>query len=163
MARHPHGLRGIGSGHPSPSAVEAAMDARRPVRRKRVVLVVEDDRPIGELLAAVINDEDGYIAIHVTRPTDALEALKKVRPDLLVLDVGLPGMSGIELYDRIREDDNMRSIPVMFETAVGWEHRQEFQRRGIEAIVEKPFDLNDVLRRVHELAPPPPPERARLN
>jgi hypothetical protein len=40
--------------------------------RARIVLVVEDDRPIGELLAGVINDEDGYRAILVTRPTERL-------------------------------------------------------------------------------------------
>lgn len=138
------------------------MDARRGTRRKRVVLVVEDDRPVGELLASIINEEEGYIAFHVTRPTEALEALKKVKPDLLVLDVGLPGMSGIELYDQIRQDENLRGVPVMFETAVGWEHRNEFKRRGIKTVVEKPFDLNEILRRVHELAPPSP-DRARLN
>ena len=99
--------------------------------RKRVVLVVEDDRPIGELLASIINDEEGYVAIHVMRPTEALAALEKVRPDLLVLDVGLPGMSGIELYDRIRQNDRFKNVPVMFETAVGYEYRKEFQRRGI--------------------------------
>src|SRR5687768_9599333 len=71
--------------------------------RRRVVVVVEDDRPVGELLASIINDEEGYYAIHLTRPTEALETLKKIKPDLLVLDVGLPGMSGIELYDRVRQ------------------------------------------------------------
>src|SRR5437879_1244338 len=127
------------------------MDARtRLVRRKCVVLVVEDDRPIGEMLASIINDEEGYIAIHVTKATEALEVLKKVRPDLLMLDVGLPGMSGLELYDRIHEDEKLRGVPVMFETAVGWEHHDEFESRGIKVIVEKPFDLNDILRRVHE-------------
>lgn len=120
---------------------------------KRVVVIVEDDRPVGELLASMINDEDGYIAIHVSRPTDALETLKTLKPDLLVLDVGLPGMSGIELYDRIREDERLRNVPVMFETAVGHENRKEFQRRGINNVVEKPFDLDDVVRRVHLLAP----------
>ena len=140
------------------------MDAHQQlVRRKRVVLVVEDDRPIGELLASIINDEEGYIAIHVMRPTEALAALEKVRPDLLVLDVGLPGMSGIELYDRIRQNDRLKNIPVMFETAVGYEYRKEFQRRGIKTIVEKPFDLNDILKRVHELAPARAPELVRLN
>jgi DNA-binding response OmpR family regulator len=121
--------------------------------RKRVVVVVEDDRPVGELLASIINDEDGYIAIHVSRPTDALETLKTLKPDLLVLDVGLPGMSGIELYDRIREDERLRQVPVMFETAVGHENRTEFQRRGIRNVVEKPFDLDEVVRCVHRLAP----------
>lgn len=129
--------------------------------RKRVVLVVEDDRPIGELLASIINDEDGYIAIHVTRPNDALEILKKVKPDLLVLDVGLPEMSGLELYDKVRADERFKQTPVMFETAVADRNRGEFRRRGIEAVVEKPFDINDFVRRVRQLAPPP--ERARLN
>ena len=122
--------------------------------RKRVVVVVEDDKPIGELLTAIINDEEGYVALHVTRPSDALETLRRVQPDLLVLDVSLPGMTGIELYDRIRTQDRLRRVPVVFETAVADEHRSEFARRGIKAVVEKPFDLNDIVRYVHELAPP---------
>lgn len=126
----------------------------RNVVRKRIVIVVEDDRPIGELLAAIINDEDGYVALHVTRPTDALETLKRVKPDLLVLDVGLPGMSGLELYDYIRRDERLTNVPVMFETAVKDENVSEFKRRGIKTVVQKPFDLNDIVRHVHRLAPP---------
>jgi DNA-binding response OmpR family regulator len=121
--------------------------------RRRVIVVVEDDRHVGELLASIINDEEGYYAIHVSRPTDALETLKKIKPDLLVLDVGLPGMSGIELYDRVRQDDTLKRVPVMFETAVAQENRMEFKRRGITNVVEKPFELEQVLRKVHQLAP----------
>src|SRR6267142_5361814 len=124
-----------------------------PRRRARVVIVIEDDRPIGELLASVINDEDGYVAIHVSRPTDALHALEQVVPDLLLIDVGLPGMSGIELYDRIRKDDRLKRVPVVFETAWSQEYDREFKRRGITAIIQKPFDIVDVLKRVHQLAP----------
>jgi DNA-binding response OmpR family regulator len=122
-------------------------------RRTRVVIVVEDDRPIGELLASLINDEDGYVAIHLSRPSDALHALKEVVPDLLLIDVGLPGMTGIELYDRIREDDRLKRVPVVFETAWSQEYALEFKRRGITAVIKKPFDLTEVLRRVHQLAP----------
>ena len=95
--------------------------------RTRVVVVVEDDKPIGELLAGVINEEDGYRAIHVTRPSEALRTMEQIKPDLLVLDVGLPGMSGLELYDRLHEDERLRSVPVMFETAVSREHASEFR------------------------------------
>ena len=116
-------------------------------------MVVEDDRPVGELLASIINDEEGYYAIHVTGPTDALETLKTVKPDLLVLDVGLPGMSGIELYDRVRQDDRLRGVPVIFETAVAKEHLGDFTRRGIKNVIEKPFDLDEIVRSVHRLAP----------
>ena len=122
--------------------------------RKRVVVVVEDDRPIGELLAGVINDEEGYRAIHVTRPSEALRAMEQIKPDLLVLDVGLPGMSGLELYDRLHEDERLRSVPVMFETAVSREHAAEFRKRGIRKVLQKPFDLNELIAGMKELAPP---------
>lgn len=122
--------------------------------RKRIVLVVEDDKPIGELLAGVINDEEGYRAIHVTRPTDALRAMEQVKPDLLVLDVGLPGMSGLELYDRLHLDERLRNVPVMFETAVSKEHGAEFRKRGIRHVLQKPFDLSELIANVRALAPP---------
>lgn len=129
------------------------MTERAADKGKRVVVVVEDDRPVGELLASIINDEEGYYAIHVTRPTEALETLKTVKPDLLVLDVGLPGMSGIELYDRVRQDETLRRVPVMFETAVAREHESDFSRRGIKHVIEKPFDVAEIVRCVHKLAP----------
>jgi CheY-like chemotaxis protein len=122
--------------------------------RTRVVVVVEDDKPIGELLAGVINDEDGYRAIHVTRPMDALQTLEQLQPDLLVLDVGLPGMSGLELYDHLQKDERLRKIPVMFETAVSRENASEFKKRGIRMVLQKPFDLNELIDGMKELAPP---------
>ena len=122
--------------------------------RTRVVVVVEDDKPIGELLAGVINEEEGYRAIHVTRPSEALRTMEQIKPDLLVLDVGLPGMSGLELYDRLHQDERLRSVPVMFETAVSREHASEFRKRGIHKVLQKPFDLNELIAGVKELAPP---------
>jgi len=122
--------------------------------RTRVVLVVEDDAPIGELLAGVINDEEGYRAIHVTRPTDALHTLAQMKPDLLVLDVGLPGMSGLELYDRLHQDERLKNVPVIFETAVPREHAAQFRKRGIRNVLQKPFDLNELIADMKRLAPP---------
>ncbi|HUG06651.1 MAG TPA: response regulator [Candidatus Limnocylindria bacterium] len=117
-------------------------------------MVVEDDRQIGELLAGVINDEAGYRAIHLTQPGDALRTLEQLKPDLLVLDVSLPEMSGLELYDRLQQDERMRNVPVIFETAVAREHGAEFRKRGITKVLQKPFDLNDLIAGVKELAPP---------
>ena len=124
--------------------------------RTRIVVVVEDDQSIGELLAGVINEEEGYRAIHVTRPTDALRTMEQVKPDLVVLDVGLPGMSGLELYDRLQKDERLRGVPVMFETAVSRENAPEFKKRGILMVLQKPFDLNDLIAGVRKLAPPLP-------
>ena len=139
--------------HGTPYAAFLAMIASGS-GRTRVVVVVEDDRPIGELLAGVINEEEGYRAIHVTRPSEALRTMEQIKPDLLVLDVGLPGMSGLELYDHMHKDERLRSVPVMFETAVSREHASEFKKRGIRKVLQKPFDLNELIDGMKELAPP---------
>ena len=125
---------------------------KRPEARK-VVLVVEDEPAIGELIAEAISDEPGYCAIHVSAPSAALEATKHVTPDVLVVDVRLPGMSGFELYDRLQSDPRTKRIPVLFETASATENLPEFRRRGIATYVKKPFDLNVIIGYVKRLAP----------
>ena len=126
-------------------------------QRTRVVLVVEDDKPIGDVVVDAINDEAGYTAVGVGNASDAMETLRTVPADLIVLDLHLPGMSGIELYDRIRSDDRYRYVPVIFETGRMSEHRQELRERGVAMYVKKPFDLNDLVSYVKRLAPPFPP------
>jgi CheY-like chemotaxis protein len=118
----------------------------------KVVLVVEDEPAIGELIAGAISDEPGYHAIHLSEPTRALETTKHVKPDAMVVDVRLPGMSGFELYDRLKGDPQTRDIPVLFETANGAESMREFQKRGIATYIEKPFDLWNIVGYVKRLA-----------
>jgi CheY-like chemotaxis protein len=122
---------------------------------RKVVLVVEDEPTIGRLIADAISDEPGYCAIHVTASGAALETTKHVTPDVMVIDVRLPGMSGFELYDRLQTDPRTRKIPVLFETASGGEALGEFRRRGIATYVRKPFDLNEVIAYVKRLATRP--------
>lgn len=124
--------------------------------RTRVVLVVEDDQPIGDLLADAINDQAGYSAVRVGNAADALKTLGTVTADLIVLDLHLPGMSGVELYDRLRADERYRDLPVIFETARVQEHTHALRARGIATYVAKPFDLTELVRYVMRLAPPFP-------
>src|SRR5467141_425327 len=144
--------------------VEMAGAQAQPVARK-VVLVVEDEPAIGRLIADAISDEPGYCAIHVPAATAALEATKHVLPDVMVVDVRLPGMSGLELYDRLKKDARTSKIPVLFETANGEDVIREFRRRGIATYVKKPFDLNVIVAYVKRLATGPsagsPPVSAR--
>ena len=122
---------------------------------RKVVIVVEDEKAIGELIAEAISDEPGYCAIHVPGPAAALEATKHVTPDVMVVDVRLPGMSGFELYDRLKKDPRTSRIPVLlFETASGEDDVSEFRRRGIATYVKKPFDLNVIVEYVKRLGAP---------
>ena len=125
---------------------------RRQAGPRKVVLVVEDEPAIGQLIADAISDEPGYCAIHVSASTAALETTKHVTPDVMVVDVRLPGMSGFELYDELQRDPRTSKVPVLFETASGVEALNEFRRRGIATYVKKPFDLNVIVGYVKRLA-----------
>jgi DNA-binding response OmpR family regulator len=132
--------------------VNSSTQGRAQTGARKVVLVVEDEPAIGRLIADAISDEPGYCAIHVTAPMAALEATKHVTPDVMIIDVRLPGMTGFELYDRLQKDPHTSKIPVLFETASGPEALPEFRRRGIATYVKKPFDLNVIVAYVKRLA-----------
>ena len=122
--------------------------------RARLVLIVEDDKTTGDLLATAINDQRGYTALTVGNGHDALDALGRVDPDLLLLDIRMPGMSGLDLYDRVRADPRFRSLPIVFETGTGREHAAELRARGIATYIKKPFDVDELVRFVKRLVPP---------
>lgn len=125
-----------------------------PGARACLVLIVEDDKATGDVLASAINDQRGYKALTVGNGDDALDALGRIDPDLLLLDIRMPGMSGLELYDRIRADPRFRSLPIVFETGTGREHAAELRARGIATYIKKPFDLDELVRFVKRLVPP---------
>jgi CheY-like chemotaxis protein len=122
--------------------------------RARLVLIVEDDKVTGDMLAGAINDERGYRAVTVETADEALDAMGRIDPDLLVVDIQLPGMSGLELYDRVRADPRFRSLPVVFETGAGREQAEELRARGVATYVKKPFDLEELVLFVKRLVPP---------
>lgn len=124
--------------------------------RMRTVLIVEDDAPIADVIESAINDERGYEATHVDSGEKALSEIARIAPDLLVLDIQLPGMSGLELYDRLKADDRFKNLPVVFQTAGGRANADALRERGIAAYVRKPFDLEELVRFVKALVPPLP-------
>jgi DNA-binding response OmpR family regulator len=121
--------------------------------RKKVVVIGEDDEPIATLLRDSINDEDGYQAVVVSDGALVLETVRQVHADLLILDIMMPGLSGFEVYDRVRADTDIRDMPVLFVSAATPQFEAEFKERGITDIISKPFDLNDLLDKVRVLCP----------
>jgi len=114
---------------------------------RRVILIVEDTQSIAQLLNDALNEEPTYQAIAVGDGAQALETLESVRVDLLLLDVMLPGMNGIELYERIQEIPTAKDVPVLFLTADPSALR-DLHAHGLRNYLSKPFDLDELLNRV---------------
>jgi len=122
-------------------------------RKKKVVVIGEDDEPIATLLRDSINDENGYQAVVVSDGALVIETVRQVHADLLVLDIMMPGLNGFEVFDRVRADTDSRDMPVLFVSAATNQHDGDFAERGIKDVISKPFDLNDLLERVRVLCP----------
>jgi CheY-like chemotaxis protein len=112
------------------------------------ILVCDDDPSLRELVRAVLGT--GYRFVEAADGAEALEITRELRPDLIVLDVMLPGLSGIEVLEAIRMDDELRDVKVVVITA--WSHAElEAQVAGADRFVSKPFDPDDLSRAVEEL------------
>ncbi len=112
--------------------------AREAQEATKTILVVEDDLAIVSFLVAVIEQETPYRAVVATESHAALELVRHFLPDLLLLDYRLPGMNGIELYDRLNE---VAPIPAILMTASRQLPQQQLQQRQLIAF-RKPFELD---------------------
>jgi DNA-binding response OmpR family regulator len=114
------------------------------------VLVVEDDADIGTLIKATVEERLGVTADLVTNGALVSDQLAAARPDLLILDVNIPGMNGLDVFDLVRGGERWEG-PVLFLTAVPERALRAFARSGVREIMRKPFDLDELTARVREL------------
>jgi DNA-binding response OmpR family regulator len=122
-------------------------------RKKKVVVIGEDDEPIATLLRDSINDEVGYQAVVVSDGALVIETVRQVHADLLILDIMMPGLNGFEVFDRVHADADIQNMPVLFVSAATNQYDSDFTKRNIKDVISKPFDLNDLLDRVRLLCP----------
>jgi DNA-binding response OmpR family regulator len=115
------------------------------------VLVVDDDPVILKLLE--VNFEmEGFQVIRAADGAEGLERAREARPDIVVLDVMMPRMTGYEVAKALREDDCTAHIPIIFVTARAQSSDVERgMELGVEDYVTKPFDPLDLIDRVNAL------------
>ena len=112
------------------------------------VLVVEDDPDIAELVARYL-EKAGYTTARVSSGRDALDAVRAKAPDLIVLDVMLPHVDGLEVCRLLRANDHTASIPIIMLTARADEsERIVGLEMGADDYLAKPFSPNELVARV---------------
>ena len=115
-----------------------------------MILLVEDDPNIGAFLVEAIAQETPYRAVVASDSNAALKLVRHFTPCLFILDYGLPGMNGIELYDRLHVNKELAPIPAILITANRHVPQQQIQQRQLITFM-KPLELNAFLATIATL------------
>jgi len=119
-----------------------------PTRNPPTVLVIEDEESLLFTIAHNLKRE-GYTVVSATRGDDGLRLARESRPDLVVLDVMLPGVDGMQVCRLLRRDS---SVPIIMLTALGGEgDRVAGLDLGADDYIAKPFGMRELLARVRAL------------
>lgn len=115
----------------------------------KLIFIVEDDEDIGALLLQIIEQETNHKAIHHINARNALHAMTRTMPHLLLLDYSLPDMNGLELYDWLQSFEHVKNTPTILMSARN-PPLDEIQRRGI-IYLRKPFAVTELLAIIKKL------------
>ena len=118
----------------------------------KTVVLVEDEVNIAEAIRFLLS-QDGWRVQTLAYGGSAVEAIRQVHPDLVVLDVMLPGKSGFEILHDLRADPSFEGLPILMLTARGQARDREMaENAGVSRFMTKPFSNAEMLDAVRELS-----------
>ena len=104
------------------------------------ILIIDDDPVVLKYLQTLFED-NGYVAITATSSMEGLQQVRAEKPDLITLDLEMPGEWGPRFYRKLRQDKDLRDIPVVVISGIDGDHAI----KDAVAFVAKPFDPDKVL------------------
>ncbi|MDO5581697.1 MAG: response regulator transcription factor [Planctomycetia bacterium] len=116
------------------------------------ILIVEDEQAIGDLIVYHLNREGYHQTLHVLTGEEALREVNSFHPNLILLDLMLPGMSGMDVCRRLKSDPSAASIPIIFLTAKSEESDIVVGlEMGADDYITKPFSNRLLIARMRSL------------
>ncbi len=119
---------------------------------KKIVMVVDDEAPINKVVEDILEPE-GYKVISALSGSEALSKLKRAKVDLILIDFFMPGMSGRELCEKIREDSKLEKLKVAFLTAATFSSTgmKALDKMKVADFIKKPFEYKDLIKRIKKI------------
>ena len=105
----------------------------------KTIMLVDDDVDVLDTLKVALEHE-GYKTIRVQNAENILETLKKKKPDLVLLDIMMPAITGWKVCSQIKTDSKYKDIPVVFLTGKSDDLSREMGLKGAQGFISKPFD-----------------------
>jgi len=114
------------------------------------ILIIDDEVDVTTLTAKLLEMSGYDVSCHFDGH-GAFDAVKTQKPDLILLDIRLPNVSGTELFDQIRADEQLKSIPIVFFSASTTDKEKCMNELKVDGYIEKPFELDYLLETVKNL------------
>ncbi len=116
------------------------------------IMVVDDEESLLELVNAIM-EQEGYEVVTAISGKECLEKLKTVKPDLILLDMMMPGMSGREVCEKIRQDPETKDLKIAFLTVAKFSEtgKETLTKMNVLDYITKPFENDDLVSRVKKL------------
>ena len=115
------------------------------------ILIVDDEPDMLEIINLRLN-KNGYEVITAVTGEECLAKAEAQHPDLILLDVLLPGMSGLEVAKRLQKNDSTKDIPIIMVTAlIGKDAIETSLARGAKYFISKPFDPEELLSQIKKI------------
>ena len=115
------------------------------------VLLAEDDPDTATTIKETLEEGLPVTVDHVTNGALVLDQILATHPDLVILDVSMPGLNGIDVFDLLRGSAPFIDVPVLFLTAMPDRAEQAFAPFGVSDVMAKPFECDALVRRVDGL------------
>jgi CheY-like chemotaxis protein len=120
---------------------------------EKTILCIEDNYQNRILVNRILSSR-GYTIIEAADGPSGWEMIQTLKPPLVLLDIDLPGMDGIEIVDRVRKDEALRHIPVIALTAEAMQgDRERFLTAGCDDYLSKPIQVQQLLQIVERHYP----------
>ncbi len=116
------------------------------------IMVVDDDPHICKAVKLILNSE-GLTVVTAGNGLECLAKLKEEKPDLVLIDFFMPEMDGMQLCERIRKDNGLRSLKLAFLTIAPVEEigERKLRKMGVIDYIRKPFDNANLVERVRKM------------
>ena len=140
------------SKYPETADAIRTLERRYQAKRKRI-LVVEDDR-LSLILLRQLLTAQGYEILHSSEGWDGINRARNEQPDLIVMDINLPDISGLDATLLLKKDDRTKNIPIIAVTAfVTPADKTNALSSGCDAYIAKPVNMSNFLRTVESFLP----------
>ena len=117
-----------------------------------LILIVEDNEKNRRMLRDILQVK-GYRTVESETAEEGIEIAREAQPALVLMDIQLPGMNGIEAREQLRADPQTRHIPVVAVTASVMQHDQaRIEKAGFDAFHYKPIRIKEIMATVEDLA-----------